>query len=400
MSHPHTLVKAMANKMTPKNSLKKVFQQLHLYIGLLFSLIFLIVCISGMLLSFEKELTPLLWPKEQRVAVLANRLPVDVIVSGAKDIFPDKRLFRLEIPADPSRSYRIQYGSKKEKYWYAYINPYTGEVQSKGAQAERFFQKVLDIHRFLLMDKIGATLTGISALATLFLAISGIYLWWPKNRQLLKQRLKVGMSASMKRKVWDFHAVGGFYAALFLLIFTLTGLTWSSDWYNKQFFRLFGADNKTKKEKIKNPVSKLAVGFSPFETMYQQINALYPAPGNILMTFPEQEDIAFSLTKESFSGGLLQINQAYFDSRSGKLIKGNPMNKLPVAEQMRKMVKPIHVGSVFGLPSKIVMFLAASLAATLPITGLWIWLNKRNKKMVRPRKKRRPRDRAVSLNLP
>ena len=399
MSHHHTLLKAMANKTTKKNSLKKVFQQLHLYIGLLFGLIFLTVCITGMLLSFEKELTPLLWPKEQRVVALKNRRPVDAIVSGARDIFPDKRLFRIEIPADPARSYRIQYGSKKEKYWYAYINPYTGEVLSKGAQAERFFQRVLDIHRFLLMDKIGTTITGISAIAALFLAISGIYLWWPKNKQLLKQRLKISMSASTKRKVWDFHAVGGFYSALFLLIFTLTGLTWSFDWYNKQFFRLFGADIKTIKEKVKNPTSEIPVGFSPLETMYQQINNLYPDPGNILMTFPNQENLAFSLTKESFAGGLLQINQAYFDSRSGKLIKNNPMNKLPLAEQMRKMVKPIHVGSVFGLPSKIILFLAVSLAATLPITGLWIWLNKRNKK-TKARKKRRPRDQAVPLNLP
>ncbi|MGE8380596.1 MAG: PepSY-associated TM helix domain-containing protein, partial [Sphingobacterium sp.] len=226
----------MANKTTKKNSLKRVFQQLHLYIGLFFGLIFLTVCVTGMLLSFEKELTPLLWPKEQRVVVLENRLPLDAVVSEARNIFPNKRLFRIEIFADPSRSYRVQYGSKKEKYWYAYINPYTGEVLSKGAQAERFFQKVLDIHRFLLIDKIGATITGISAIATLFLAISGIYLWWPKNKLLLKQRFKINMSASTKRKVWDFHAVGGFYAALFLLIFTLTGLTWSFDWYNKQFF--------------------------------------------------------------------------------------------------------------------------------------------------------------------
>ncbi|GAA4179028.1 PepSY-associated TM helix domain-containing protein [Sphingobacterium ginsenosidimutans] len=389
----------MANKTTKKNSLKKVFQQLHLYIGLLFGFIFLTVCVTGMLLSFEKELTPLLWPKEQRVVVLENRLPIDAIVSKAKNIFPNKRLFRMEIFADPSRSYRVQYGSKKEKYWYAYINPYTGEVLSKGAQAERFFQKVLDIHRFLLIDKIGATITGISAIATLFLAISGIYLWWPKNKLLLKQRLKINMSASTKRKVWDFHAVGGFYAALFLLIFTLTGLTWSFDWYNKQFFRLFGADIKTVKEKVKNPTLEIPVVFSPLETMYQQIKNLYPNPGNILMTFPDQGNLAFSLTKESFAGALLQINQAYFDSRSGKLIKNNPMNKLPLAEQMRKMVKPIHVGSVFGLPSKIIVFLAVSLAATLPITGLWIWLNKRSKKTT-ARKKRRPRDQTAPLNLP
>lgn len=378
----------MANKTIQKNKLKNIFQQLHLYLGLVFGVIFLIVCITGMLLSFEKELTPPLWPKEQRVEVLKTRLPLDAIASEAKNIFPDKRLFRLEIFADPSRSYRIQYGSKKEKYWYAYINPYTGEVLSKGAQSERFFQKTLDLHRFLLIDKVGATITGISAIATLFLAISGIYLWWPKNKQLLKQRLKIKLSASTKRKVWDFHAVGGFYAAFFLLIFTLTGLTWSFDWYNQQFFGVFGAKTKPVKEKVKNIVQEVPTGLSPLETIHQRVNSLYPDPGNILMTFPEKENLALSLTKESFAGSLLQINQAYFDSKSGKLIKNNPMNTLPLADQMRKMVKPIHIGSVFGLPSKIIVFLAVSLAASLPITGVWIWLNKRNKKSA-PRKKKK-----------
>nr|WP_158655558.1 PepSY-associated TM helix domain-containing protein [Sphingobacterium sp. HMA12] len=369
----------MKNRTSSKNGSKNIFHQLHLYFGLLFGIIFLIICITGMLLTFEKELTPLIWKKEQQVEVQSARLTLDVISIKAKAIFPDKRLFRIEVPSDPSRSLRIQYGSKKEKYWYAYLNPYTGEVLSKGQQNTRFFQKVLDIHRFLLMDKIGATITGISAIVALLLSISGLYLWWPKNKHILKQRLKIKMSASTKRKVWDFHAVGGFYAAFFLFIFTLTGLTWSFNWYNEQFFKLFGT-SKAEKEKVKNIETRIPTEFSPLHVIYKHINTLYPQPGNILITFPENDNLAISVTKESFAGSLLRINQAYFDSKSGLMIKNNPMNSLPMAEQMRKMIKPIHIGSVFGLPSKIIMFLAVTLAASLPITGVWIWLNKRNKK--------------------
>lgn len=217
----------MTNKRAKQKSLKNILRKLHLYLGLLFGIIFFTVCVTGMLLSFEKELTPLLWPKEQQVTVQSNRLSLAHISQKAEAIFPDKKLFRIEIPADPSRSFRIQYGQKKTGYWYAYINPYTGALLSKGRQSDRFFQKTLDIHRFLLVEKIGSTLTGISALAAFFLALSGIYLWWPKNKSMLKQRVTMKMAASLKRKIWDFHAVGGFYASLFLIIFTLTGLTWS-----------------------------------------------------------------------------------------------------------------------------------------------------------------------------
>ena len=379
----------MTTKRAKQYILKNILGNLHLYLGLLFGLIFFIVCLTGMLLSFEKELTPLLWPKEHKVIVQNNPLSLAHISQKAESIFPDKKLFRVEIPADPSRSIRIQYGQKKRGYWYAYINPYTGDILSKGRQSDRFFQKTLDIHRFLLVDKIGTTITGLSALAAFFLALSGVYLWWPKNKSIHKQRLSIKISASTKRKVWDFHAVGGFYASLFLIIFTLTGLTWSFDWYNKQFYKLLGSTKKSTKEKISNSNKLASSDYLILDTIYRQLNTLYPTSGNIIVTFPEKKDLAFALTKENFSNSTLQINQAFFDSRSGILLKNNPLDKLPLAQQVQRMMKSIHMGSIFGLPSKIIAFLAVTLAASLPITGIWIWLNKRNKKKKKRTKKQK-----------
>ncbi len=377
----------MTNKRAKQTILKNILGKLHLYLGLLFGLIFFTICLTGMLLSFEKELTPLLWPKEQKVIVQNNRLSLAHISQKAETIFPDKKLFRIEILAAPSRSIRIQYGQKKGGYWYAYINPYTGEILSKGQQRDRFFQNILDIHRFLLVDKIGTTITGVSALAALFLALIGIYLWWPKNKSNLKQRLTIKSSASTKRKVWDFHAVGGFYASLFLIIFTLTGLTWSFDWYNKQFYQLLGSTKTSTKEKISNANKLASSDYLILDTIYQQLNTLYPTSGNIIITFPEKKDFAFALTKEDLSNSTLQINQAFFDSKSGQLLKNNPLDKLPLAQQVQRMMKSIHMGSIFGLPSKIIAFLAVTLATSLPITGIWIWLNKRNKKNRKKKKK-------------
>ena len=39
----------------------------------------------------------------------------------------------------------------------------------------------------------------------------------------------------------------------------------------------------------------------------------------------------------------------------------------------------IHIGAVLGYPGRIAAFLAALIAASLPITGLLIWLGKRKK---------------------
>ena len=38
---------------------------------------------------------------------------------------------------------------------------------------------------------------------------------------------------------------------------------------------------------------------------------------------------------------------------------------------------PLHVGAVLGIPSKVLSFIAALGIATLPVTGLWMWWQRR-----------------------
>ena len=44
------------------------------------------------------------------------------------------------------------------------------------------------------------------------------------------------------------------------------------------------------------------------------------------------------------------------------------------------MIKPLHLGEVYGSFSKILYFIACLLATSLPVTGTIIWLNKLKKK--------------------
>jgi uncharacterized iron-regulated membrane protein len=56
--------------------------------------------------------------------------------------------------------------------------------------------------------------------------ISGIILWWPKNKKARKQRFWFQWKniKSWRRKNYDLHSILGFYASFFALILTLTGL--------------------------------------------------------------------------------------------------------------------------------------------------------------------------------
>jgi len=49
-------------------------------------------------------------------------------------------------------------------------------------------------------------------------------------------------------------------------------------------------------------------------------------------------------------------------------------------DKLYRMTYDIHVGSILGLPGRILVFLVSLVVASLPITGYIIWWKKRRKK--------------------
>ena len=369
---------AINKKKGLENQLKQLFLACHRYAGFLAGFIFFAVCLSGSILIFEDELTPLLYAHEQVVEVGSHRMATDNLVAKAKAVFPQQQLFRMEISSDKDRSVKFLYGTKKIGYQYAFLNPYTGEVLSKGLWNNRFFPIVLNFHRFLLAGPIGKTITGLSCLFILFISLSGIYLWWPSSKRVLKQRLKIKTDAKRKRLIWDIHAVGGFYVCIVLLLITLTGLVWSYTWVNKQLFMLLDGELASK-EQVIPPTEEVATNATPYETIIQAVEADLPAAGDMILTFPTKKTPAVLVTKRQ--GDIWPTrDRIYYDSRSGALLSAQKFADQSRGTQVRQMIKPLHTGAWLGLSSKLIYFIAMLFAASLPITGFLIWQGKRKKK--------------------
>ena len=87
---------------------------------------------------------------------------------------------------------------------------------------------------------VGKLIVGISTVAALLIVITGLMLWWPKSKSMLKSRLTVKCN-NLSTFCYTFHAAGGFYISIFLLVIILTGLTWSFGWY-KDFLTMIIGD--------------------------------------------------------------------------------------------------------------------------------------------------------------
>ena len=118
---------------------------------------------------------------------------------------------------------------------------------------------------------IGKLIVGISTIMFVFVLISGAVIWWPRNRQMLKNRLSIKWSKGCKRLLYDLHVAGGIYALVVLLALSLTGLTWSFSWYRGGFYKVFGSEvverSKSKSKSITAGAQSEAVEFAKWQSV-------------------------------------------------------------------------------------------------------------------------------------
>ncbi|MCD8166518.1 MAG: PepSY domain-containing protein [Bacteroides sp.] len=231
--------------------MKKIFLKIHLWLSLPVGLVISILCLTGAILVFEteiKEMTnsglyfvkevkgePL--PFEQLVPVVQKQLPDSVTISG------------VTISPDSKRNYRMSMQGRGRTS--LYVDPYTAEIQGETTPyaQEDFFSFVRRLHRWFLFQmkrdgsiSWGKMITGTSTLIFFFIVVTGVIIWVPKTLKMLKRRLSIKVNKGWFRFWYDLHLAGGIYAAIFLILFCLTGLTWSFGWYRTGFYKVFGIE--------------------------------------------------------------------------------------------------------------------------------------------------------------
>lgn len=233
------------------------------------------------------------------------------------------------------------------------------------------------------MHEIGEIITGCSCLIFVFMLISGLVLWWPKKAKHLKQRLTVKWRASFKRVNWDFHSTFGFYTFLFLLIIALTGLTWSFKWFENGMYFIANGTTEKPSPKVENPtkidpqLDKTAF----YQNLYRKTDSIFPYKGNIQIRMPADTINSILVLKENLEFNIPNQSSAiYFDKYTGKDIEIRPYESFSRGDKLKRLVYPIHTGSIYGYPTKILAFIVCLFAVTLPVTGLLIWLGKKKKK--------------------
>ncbi|MCO4291730.1 PepSY domain-containing protein [Solitalea sp. MAHUQ-68] len=389
--------------------MKVFFRNIHLYLSLSAGLIIFISCLTGTILVFEEELEHSLHHNRYFVTESGSRLPLDLLVKNAVQSTPKSKLASVKVYEEEARTIEVSISvpeknkkeeagksqpkkeepkaekgtkskekkpEKRKPTLTAYVNPYTGNIIEVVNRRDSFFFTVESIHRWLLggKDSIGNLLTGISTFIFFFILITGIILWWPKTKKIFYQRLKIKFDGNWKRLVHDLHIVTGFYLSLFLIIISLTGLVMAFNWVNKGIFTLTGS-------KMENPEPPTVVYQK--DAKHLSIDEVY---STVLKEVKSAESFNIRIPKDSVSTFSVNVLPENTIETAGDNYFVNPYNAAIVGVQkfsdknqgqkIRAIVKPLHTGALYGLPTKIISFLICLLTLSFPVTGVIMWLNR------------------------
>lgn len=389
--------------------MRKLFAKIHLWLSIPFGIIIAIVCLTGALLVFETEILELCYPSRYFVKEVKGEpmSPAALIAAGRQQLPDSLKINGIRVTSDPKRTYQLVLPGKKAA---AFINPYTAEITGI-ADGQGFFMQMMRLHRWLLDSykrdgsfSLGKAVVGYSTLALAVILISGLVIWYPRNRKVLKNRLKIKTKSGGYRFFYDLHVSGGFYATLLLLALTLTGLTWSFGWYRDAFYTVFGVETTQPQGHGHAPATATAAAPSAPEKASQekgsgrkssgerkerqQKSTDYTQWAQVLSTLQSQYKAYNSITIQDGSATVSTANYGNtrgsdrytFDPSTGRITETQLYKDLPKSGKIRGWIYSVHAGTWGGMTTKILSFLVCILGTVFAITGYYFWLKKKLRK--------------------
>lgn len=372
--------------------LKNILFQTHWLLGISAGIVLGVVGATGALLSFEPEL--LRWANPGVVSVAPRDEPLlsaDALYARVREAQPQQRISALNLSNDHADAARVTFavpGSRMGKSVYA--DPYTGALLGP-ARGEDFFHLIEDIHRRLTAGDNGKAITGASTLCLLVLCLSGLYLRWP--RRVWNWRVWLTFDTQLKGRsfLWGLHSVAGTWTLVCLLLAGLTGLFWSYEWYRNGLYALTGAPRPEPREAAPGGAARGPRGEGERKAEAAPAFDLAPAWAAFTAAAPNWSSANLRLPERPNQP--LQINyldrdaphdrarsRLQIDSTSGEVRRHERYVEQSTGGKFMSSIYPLHVGSFFGLPGRLIMMLASLGLPLFAITGWMLYLDRRRKK--------------------
>lgn len=370
--------------------MKKLWFQLHWFVGITAGTVLMVIGLTGAILAFREQILDALNPGVRNVAVQdAPVLEPQQIMVAAQAAKPHERMTSITFYDTPGAAARVglapQPGQRKGET--IYFNPYTGAMLPELA-GEDFFEWAEQLHRFLLLPRDpGKMVSGTLAFCLMGLALTGLYLRWPRRLWNWRTWLTFDMRMKGRSFLWGLHSVAGTWVMVVFLMFTASGVYWAFDpvrdmadgWMGTLRPPREASAPKPKGAKPQAPnaaPADLTLGWETFRK-----NA--PNWQMALVRPPERANAPLQILWVAKDAPHVRARSSMtINLQTGALLKRELYADKPLGVRFQSTIYPLHIGTYFGVIGQLIVFIAALALPGFGITGWMLYLNRRRQKRI------------------
>ena len=345
----------------------RILRLAHLYGGLLLALFMLVVSGTGAALVYKEAYWRLVYP-ELRGSVLVSDTAEQAAAIAAAHAQYGAALRSVKMPVPGVAAYQLYLHGAG-----AFLARDDHRIIDEWRTSERLMSLLFDLHAHLMAGRSGELVVGSVGLVGLFMAISGLLLWWPSRRRFSLANLWPRSLTRREMLFWH-RDIGALMSPLLLLILlTGCGMVWygtAQQWLNG----LFGDD-------VPVTVKPALAADTRFETPDAAVlrRVVQALPGaRIVFYYPPQEGSAvagFRLRQpcELHPNGRSYV---YVNAHDGEILQASDACAMPPGERTTNLIYPLHAGKAGSAVYKLLVLLSAVALMVLSFSGVVSYLQK------------------------
>tara|TARA_R110000772_G_scaffold73034_16_gene159076 strand:- start:7558 stop:8913 length:1356 start_codon:yes stop_codon:yes gene_type:complete len=371
----------------------------HFYAGLFVIPFILILSVTGGIYLFKPQLDH--WQESEWTGLpVTDAVSPDAQVAAALAASPGARFHNYRLPQNTGDAALVHVGLANDAGMRdIYVSP-QGKVLALVNPDDRISAIIANIHGSLLLGKPGSLLVELAASWAIVMILTGLYLWWPRERGLAGV-IWPRWSIKGRSFLRDLHAVTGFWVAGLALVTLASGLPWTEAWGTA--FRMVRAEmgwndgpqnwkgggdlhaaHDHDKMMAMKPDSALPVAHSAAMTLSdiaekaKAENMPHPAiimpPGAPARFGPPNGD-AWKLTSEAQNRPL--IRAVSYDTDTGNILSRQGFADKHIIDRVINYGIAWHEGQLFGWINQLIGVMMALMLIMLCGTSILMWWKRR-----------------------
>ena len=202
----------------------------HFYAGVYVTPFLIMLALTGLVMLYHSQIENVQYRERIFVTPEAQTLSAEEQLAAVTQTYPGSSVSEYIPARQDNRSTQFSLTTQDERTLSVFVNPYTADVLGEVNPDKTVYAVANNIHGSLLFGDTGDRFIEVAAGLAILLVITGLYMWWPRDRAG-RYKAFVPKLSFAKRVNWrDLHASVGFYISLGLVFFLLSGMAWTSVW--------------------------------------------------------------------------------------------------------------------------------------------------------------------------